>query len=100
MEIVQSFCIEPSPGEIIIAGSFFMTPDIPKASSDISSSVLNARKNYFKAKESSSLLNHAALQTNEIRDRFNREEKRNEEKLQDQVSYTLTEDNLNIILVD
>ena len=61
LEMAQTFCTKPNPGAIIIAGSFFMTPVIANASSNISASVLNARKNTSKEIESSSLLSPAAL---------------------------------------
>ena len=44
--MTQTICTEPNLEATIIAGSFFMTPDIANASSDISlwyAPVLNAR---------------------------------------------------------
>ena len=58
-----------------------MTPDSENVSSNVTVLVLNAKKNFLKKKNSSSLSGLAALPTNDIRDLLKRIEKRKEKKL-------------------
>ena len=43
--MAQTFYVEPGPNEIIVAGSFLMTPDSENGSSDVYVSILSDRKN-------------------------------------------------------
>ena len=76
--MVQGFYVEPNPEEIIIAVSFLIVPDIKNASSGISASILNGRKNKSKKNESSSLTSTAALSTKTLGICLN--EQKNKEK--------------------
>ena len=51
--MVQTFCVEPNPGEIINTHYLLMTPDRENTNSDLSLSVLNDRINTSNIKKSS-----------------------------------------------
>ena len=53
LAMVQTFCVEPNPGEIINTHYLLMTPDRENTNSDLSLSVLNDRINTSNIKKSS-----------------------------------------------
>lgn len=81
MEIVQIVHVEPNPEDVIITDSFLMTPVSENASSDVSVSYLNGRKNKSQRKTSFSLSSPAVLPTNGFRGLFKCAKKRKEKNI-------------------